>query len=113
MMANQEFSMDDLNKIMEYMGSLKPPKPFGMGSLFDPLSVMGIPVITEPPPQKVKLSESVQVTDEFRDDFDTWLAGFFGYHSSIIPKDHVFMSNYGIHVRQDHMAMIRNIATTV
>jgi hypothetical protein len=102
---------EELIKQMNDAAGLLPRNPFntpdplnGLGRLF------GVPVFEPPPPpQKVKLSGSVQVTSKFRKDFDIWLAGFFGYQDSLLERGQAIVSNYGIHIRKDDLANLMQI----
>ena len=54
---------------------------------------LGMRVIEEPPPPpKLKLSEKVQVSDEFRRAFDIWLAAEFGYRDPRILHNRFYVS---------------------
>lgn len=113
MATSDTFNLDDLEgMISEIQMGQKHKNPFGMNALCNPMSFMGLPIFEEPPPpQKVKLSESVQVTKEFRKDFDTWLAGFFGYREGLLGRDQVIISNFGMVVRKDTLSALMSTVT--
>lgn len=48
----------------------------------------GIDIQTTPPPQqKIKLSTNVTVSDDFRREYDIWLAATFGYNDPILKEN--------------------------
>lgn len=51
----------------------------------------GLKIIESPPtPQKIRLSPSLNVSDEFRREFNAWLAQEFGYEEAL-NKDHAML----------------------
>ena len=62
-----------------------------------PGTLYGVPVYKEPlPPQKIKLSERINVSPQFRADFDAWLLETFGRQDPLLGRNQVlFMGQYG------------------
>ncbi len=57
-------------------------------------TLAGIKVKQAPPArQKVQLSKSVTVSDEFREKYDSWLLDFFGMQESIFKSGEVLFMN--------------------
>lgn len=46
----------------------------------------GMPVVIVQPVQRMRLSEKVPVTDEFRAEINAWMAGFFGFEDPLQGK---------------------------
>ena len=62
----------------------------------------GMRIFVEPPqPAKLSLSEHVQVSDEFRADFDAWLLVEFGRKDPLLKPGQVLqMAGFGMMVSQ-------------
>ena len=52
--------------------------------------IYGYKIVIREAKQKMRLSENVTVTDEFRKMMDNWMAEFFGYEDD---NKHVYVSN--------------------
>lgn len=85
---SEVIGFEDLKKLADELRGMYPPVKSEIG--FMPLSIGGMKIIEEPKqPQKIKLSESVMVSDEFRSNFNSWLLARFGRRKSLI-KDGEF-----------------------
>lgn len=73
----------------------------------------GVPVFEMPaPPPKYRLSKEVRVSERFRQEFDTWLAGRFGYQESLLKENEVlFMRDYGVMIQPNHRALLAQICS--
>ena len=86
---------DYLRAIKEFVETLPPKRNSPFGSLFG--LPYGFPNVglrlyeAPPPPPKLKLSRNVVVSDEFREEFDTWLLEMFGYAEPIIKQDKAYV----------------------
>jgi len=82
-MTNSTITIDDINKTI---------KDLGNPIINNPFMFCGLRVYEEPlPTPKLKLRENIQVTDEFRKEFDAWLLDMFGRQESLLGKDKCFM----------------------
>lgn len=87
-MNNSTITIDDIEKVMRGM----PKNPITYPAMF-----AGLKVFEEPlPPQKIKLSTEIQVTDEFRLEFDTWLLNTFGRQDSLLRDKCFIMETMGM-----------------
>lgn len=70
--------------------------------------INGYKVVTERPTPKMRLSEKVPVTDEFRAEINAWMIRFFGMAEPVVPKGQaiVIEINKTIMVREEDYAAI-------
>lgn len=89
-------NIEDLKKLVDELSEKYPP----VKSPFDlyPLEMCGMKVIEEPKqPQKIKLSDDVIVSDEFRSNFNDWLLARFGRRESFIRGGEFYhFKDYGM-----------------
>ena len=101
-MSIRDFSTQSITpeEMLNLLGDIKSKSPFGpswMGCDFGKNEIgkfAGINVQQAPPArQKVQLSKSVTVSDEFREKYDSWLLDFFGMQESIFKPGEVLFMN--------------------
>lgn len=107
----KDITFEDLKKLADDLAEKYPPvkSPFGMF----PLEMPPLKIIEEPKqPQKIKLSDHVMVSDEFRVNFNDWLNARFGRRKSDLPDGVFWVSkDYGIAVgNSKSIAMLKTIA---
>ena len=86
--------------IRNSIGALKESRHLPM---FD-LAWRGLPIYVEPdPPPLLKLSDTVNVSDEFRKDFDEWLLAEFGRKRPIVDRQKIYLlNNFGYLVNNEN-----------
>jgi hypothetical protein len=103
---------DDLRELIR---KLAMDAPFFPGDAYTapPFTLNGMPIIVSEPryAPKIKLRESVPVTDAFRSKFDAWLQEMFGQRDdSIIPKGMAYMISMPM-MKPEHCVRLINCAT--
>lgn len=53
------------------------------------MMINGYRIIVSQPMPKMRLAENVPVTQEFRDEINIWMAGFFGYQEPLAKRGQV------------------------
>lgn len=108
---NLEEMLSAINKFVDAT------KPFN--NLFSPrqfpLEIGGMKIIEHTPPAKLRLSENIEMSDEFRNEINAWLIDMFGYQGHLM-KPHEFMISreFGFIVaRPEGIELIKNSITQV
>ena len=61
-------------------------------------------------PPKLQLNSNINVSDEFRKEFNNWLIARFGYKESLFGDNEAYyIANYGVVMKPEQIAMLRNI----
>lgn len=83
--------------------------PYDLFGFDRPNFLGGMKVIEHKPFPKLQVGSHVEMTDEFRDEINTWLIDMFGYSDSLLPKGQFIVSqDYGFVVaRSDDLALLR------
>ncbi len=69
----------------------------------------GMRLFEEPlPSQKIKLSDSVTVSDNFRREFDSWLMGMFGRREPMLKDRFLVSREFGMVIAPPGMAALIN-----
>lgn len=86
--ANQTTSesiLEDIKIAVDDIGKSNRCNHFGFS---DPFDFAGFRIFEEPsPPQKIKLSDNVDVSDDFRKEFDSWLLSEFGRQDPLLKRN--------------------------
>lgn len=82
-----------IDDIKEAMNRINLPERKPILDPFQPHNYFGIKFIAEPdPPAKFKLSDKVQVSDEFRQKFDLMLLETFGRQKSLTDDNKIYFT---------------------
>lgn len=75
--------------------------------LSGPLAIGGTPVYTTPQVAKLQLKEEIDVSSEFRTDFNAWLICRFGYIEPFVERGMAYyIAGYGVIMRPEEAAII-------
>ena len=85
---NDHTTYDDIVKAAKELGL--PKRENDLFGFKHPRQIFGMNVVEAPKTPVLQLSESVDVTDEFRKQFNQWALDLFGY-KSIIPDGVAYM----------------------
>ncbi|MCG7904608.1 MAG: hypothetical protein JAY60_19560 [Candidatus Thiodiazotropha weberae] len=101
-----------LQDIIDAKKKLESSEFFRQQTAYPPLvgRIMGMPVFAAPPePPKIKLSESVTVSDEFRERMNAWLLERFGRRESVIlsSRQVIYAKGLGFVMRPETMSVLR------
>lgn len=102
-------TLEDIIKAKEMLDEandppIRPADPWPVSMPFGPQ----ILVHEEPQVPKMQLSESVEVTEEFREWMNDQLIEKFGYREPIL-KDHAYMWGNHVIMKPEHYAMLTNV----
>ena len=102
---SEHTSYDDLVEAMEKLKT--PRRGLDFSGLSRPMDFMDIKIFEHNNDIPVlQLSESVEVTDEFRKQFNQWAINLFGC-KSIMPRDTALMlGDYGVVINSESIAML-------
>ena len=111
--STQSITQEEIQNLLDEVKSKRLIEPSWIGCDFGKNVIgtfAGIKVQQAPPArQKVQLSKSVTVSDEFREKYDSWLLDFFGMQESIFkPGEILFMNTMNTMVM--HPADIARLA---
>lgn len=116
-MSESTLTLEKLQEVIDAMGIL-PRQPSLFDALIKPLpTVMGMKVyqreqIPRIQVRDIKLRDGTSIlSPEFRSEMNAWFAERFGFYDPL-GNDIYMIGNYGISVRSDQMALLRNCSIT-
>ena len=108
-MADTVFNKEEVEKAVKFIkDSIPTNKTYSYGNIG---RFAGLDVYAEPsPPAKLRLSENVMVTEEFRNQFNDWLLAEFGRKESLLDNGKFYyLEKHGAIIAPEHALSILNV----